>query len=131
MALQDKLDSIKAAFVAKVPADIRAIMDGGTDALIATGQAERAVKAGDRAPSFILPDPDGKLVASADLLLHGPLVVTFYRGAWCPYCNTELQALEENAAQIRGMGAICWRYRSRPPPIAGNQSGTTNSASRS
>jgi peroxiredoxin len=76
-----------------------------TNELIASGQAGRALKAGDRAPAFTLPDPDHKLVSSADLLAKGPLVVTFYRGAWCPYCNLDLQALEAAADDIRARGA--------------------------
>jgi len=54
---------------------------------------------------FALPDPDGKLVSSQDLLARGPLVLTFYRGAWCPYCNLDLQALEEARSQIEARGA--------------------------
>jgi len=82
-----------------------AVMHRVTDELIASGQAGRALHAGDRAPVFALPDPDGKLVSSQDLLARGPLVLTFYRGAWCPYCNLDLQALEEARSQIEARGA--------------------------
>ena len=105
MSLQEKLDAVKADFISKVPAELRAIMDKVTDDLIASGQAARALKAGDRAPDFVLPDPDGKMVRSIDLLKNGPLVLTFYRGVWCPYCNLDLKALEEVAADIRATGA--------------------------
>ena len=57
-------------------------------------QLQRALKAGDSAPSFTLPDADGRSVSSADLLAKGPLVLIFYRGVWCPYCNFDLQVLE-------------------------------------
>ena len=73
-----------------------------TRELIASGAASRALKAGDKAPAFTLKDPDGKAVSSADLLARGPLVVTFYRGVWCPYCNMELQALQAALAGLRG-----------------------------
>lgn len=73
--------------------------------LIASGQAAGAIKAGDRAPHFNLKDQDGNDVSSAALLLKGPLVVTFYRGAWCPYCNIELQAINEVLPQIQTYGA--------------------------
>jgi thiol-disulfide isomerase/thioredoxin len=105
MSLQDKLDAVKADFISKVPANLRAIMDNVTDSLIASGQAGRALKSGDQAPNFTLPDPDGKLVSSSELLRRGPLVLTFYRGVWCPYCNLDLQAVEEAAADIRAAGA--------------------------
>jgi peroxiredoxin len=80
-------------------------MHKATADLIASGQAERALKRGDHAPDFSLPGGDGRLVRSADLLAQGPLVVTFYRGVWCPYCNTELKAVEAAAGQIRALGA--------------------------
>ncbi|PMZ18201.1 alkyl hydroperoxide reductase, partial [Pseudomonas sp. FW306-02-F08-AA] len=88
------------------PPDVVAVMHRVTDELIASGQAGRALHAGDRAPVFALPDPDGKLVSSQDLLTSGPLVLTFYRGAWCPFCNLDLQALEEVRPDIEARGAL-------------------------
>jgi peroxiredoxin len=66
---------------------------------------ERALKAGDRAPEFSLNDADGHAVSSRDLLANGPLVVTFYRGVWCPYCNMDLQALQDAMPAIKERGA--------------------------
>lgn len=60
---------------------------------------------GDRAPDFTLSDGDGKPVALADLLARGPLVISFYRGVWCPYCNMELQALETARPAYAALGA--------------------------
>jgi peroxiredoxin len=106
MSLQEKLNTLKTEFETKMaPPGAVAVMHRVTDELIASGQAERALKAGDRAPEFTLPDPEGKLVASQELLAKGPLVVTFYRGAWCPYCNLDLQALEEARPEIEARGA--------------------------
>ncbi|WP_175891736.1 redoxin domain-containing protein, partial [Burkholderia cepacia] len=110
MSLQQKLDAFKADFRAgkppyNAPAEIHPIMERATAELIASGQAGRAVQAGDRAPQFTLRDQDGKLVSSADLLAQGPLVITFYRGVWCPYCNLELQALDAALPQLREYGA--------------------------
>jgi peroxiredoxin len=105
MTLQDKLDAVKAEFVSMVPAELRAVMDKTTADLISSGQAERAAQPGLRAPAFSLLDQDGLLFNSAESLRSGPLVVTFYRGAWCPYCNLDLQAMEEAAVSIRAAGA--------------------------
>jgi peroxiredoxin len=80
-------------------------MHKSTSELVASGQVERALKAGDPAPGFVLPDANGALVSSQDLLAKGPLVLTFYRGVWCPYCNLDLQAIEEAAPRIRALGA--------------------------
>lgn len=110
MLLQDRLDAFKADFKAgkppyNAPASIHPIMERATAELIASGQAARAIKAGDRAPQFRLKDQDGNAVSSAELLAKGPLVVTFYRGVWCPYCNMELQALNEALPQLQALGA--------------------------
>lgn len=102
MSLQDKLDALKAKFETEMaPPEMVAVMHRVTDELLASSQVKRALKAGDRAPTFTLPDAEGRPVSSQDLLTKGPLVVTFYRGAWCPYCNLDLQALEEAASRNR------------------------------
>ncbi|ABE33328.1 redoxin family protein [Paraburkholderia xenovorans LB400] len=110
MTLQDRLDAFKADFKAgkppyHAPPEIHPIMERATAELVASGQASRAIKAGDRAPLFTLKDQNGNDVSSAELLAQGPLVVTFYRGVWCPYCNIELHAINEALPQIRARGA--------------------------
>lgn len=110
MALQDKLDAFKADFKAgkppfNAPSEIHPIMERATAELIASGQAGHAIKAGDRAPQFRLKDQDGNEVSSADRLAQGPLVISFYRGVWCPYCNIELQALNEALPTLRSLSA--------------------------
>ncbi|MET3709333.1 peroxiredoxin [Sphingomonas trueperi] len=110
MTLQAKLDAFKADFEAgkppyNVPPSVIATMRRATAELIASGAAGEARKAGDKAPAFTLNDPDGNPVSSAALLAKGPLVVSFYRGVWCPYCNMELQALQEALPAFRALGA--------------------------
>src|SRR5260370_22915152 len=99
MDMQAKLAAFKADFEAgkppyRVPRSVIETMHRATAELIASGAAQRARKAGDAAPSLSLKDPEGNVVSSDELLKKGPLVVSFYRGVWCPYCNMELQALE-------------------------------------
>ncbi len=110
MTLQDKLDAFKADFEAgkppyRVPRSVIDTMHKATAELIASGAAQRARKAGDRAPDFILNDPDGKQVSSAELLQRGPMIISFYRGVWCPYCNMELQALQAALPELTATGA--------------------------
>jgi len=110
MTLQAKLDAFQADFLAgkppyNAPPEVHVVMKRATAELIASGLAERALKVGDKAPVFTLDDPDGNPVSSAELLAKGPLVVSFYRGVWCPYCNMELQALEEALPTFRELGA--------------------------
>lgn len=106
LPLQVKLDQLRTAFETNIaPPDVVAGIHKATEELIASGAGQRALKAGDQAPVFVLPDADGRPVSSHDLLLRGPLVVTFYRGIWCPYCNFDLQALEAARPLIEARGA--------------------------
>ncbi len=110
MTLQAKLDAFKADFEAgkppyNVPYSVIATMHRATAELVSSGAAGRALKAGDKAPAFRLSDPDGQPISSSDLLARGPLVVSFYRGVWCPYCNMELQALQAALPAFEKLGA--------------------------
>ncbi len=106
LPLQGKLDAFKVEFDTRLapPAAVEAL-HRSVEELIASGAADRALKAGDVAPEFTLPDPDGRPVSSKALLARGPLVVTFYRGIWCPFCNYDLTALEESRSEIEARGA--------------------------
>jgi len=68
-------------------------------------QGNNAIKLGELAPDFILPNPKGNAISLASLLLKGPVVVTFYRGSWCPYCNIQLRALQARLADIHALSA--------------------------
>lgn len=110
MSLQDKLDAFRINFEAggppyNAPAWIHEPMHRATAELIASGVAGRALKTGDKAPAFTLKDADGVEISSAALLAQGPLVVTFYRGVWCPYCNMDLQAIQAALPELEARGA--------------------------
>ena len=82
MSLQEALQEFKEGVLAKLPAEDVALMDEATEALIRSGIAAKARKVGEPAPDFTLPNTSGELVKLSDLLAHGPVVVTFYRGTW-------------------------------------------------
>ncbi len=105
LPLQGKLDALKFEFEAAVPPAVSEALHRGTKELIASGAQNLALKAGDIAPEFTLPDADGTPISSKALLATRPLVVTFYRGVWCPYCNFDLSALEEARSEIESRGA--------------------------
>ncbi|MCK0157659.1 AhpC/TSA family protein [Cellulophaga sp. F20128] len=81
----------------------------GVDAIIkqekAFEQGKNAIKIGQKAPSFELPNPQGKFISLPALLAKGPVVITFYRGNWCPYCNLQLRALQARLDDIYALGA--------------------------
>ena len=91
-------------------------MERATAELIASGAPERALKVGDIAPAFTLKDGEGYAVSSTDLLARGPLIISFYRGVWCPYCNLELQALEAALPAFRAAGASLVAISPQSPP---------------
>lgn len=70
-----------------------------------TSGATPGVAIGEKAPSFVLPNANGKPVSLDDRLLEGPVVVVFYRGAWCPYCDTHLRAFQASIDAIEAHGA--------------------------
>ncbi|WGS53043.1 AhpC/TSA family protein [Paraburkholderia sp. D15] len=110
MSLQDKLDAFRANFEAggppyNAPSHIHEPMHRATRELIESGAAGRALKVGDKAPAFTLNDAEGTSHSSADFLACGPLIMTFYRGVWCPYCNFDLQALQASLPQLESRGA--------------------------
>jgi peroxiredoxin len=99
-----KLKEMSSGVEKKAPEAAKIFADG-VAAVAASGIVEKAHKVGDKAEPFELPDATGKKVKLADLLAKGPVVVTWYRGGWCPYCNIGLQGLLEVEPQIREHGA--------------------------
>lgn len=105
MTLKEELDAFRSEFMAKVSPEIRAAMTRADSELAAANITSHALKAGDRAPDFRLPDVRGGSVQLKDLLAKGPVVVSFYRGGWCPYCNLALRALQVALPEITKLGA--------------------------
>ena len=103
--LREQLDARAAQSAKKGDPEVRAMYAAGIDTVAASGIYESVKKVGDTAPMFALPDADGKLVSLATLLKDGPVVVTWYRGGWCPYCNIALQAMQEKLPEIHKLGA--------------------------
>ena len=68
-------------------------------------QGGKAIKIGEKSPNFELPDALGNPISLSNLLNEGPLVITFYRGSWCPYCNLQLRALQDKLTDIQKLGA--------------------------
>jgi peroxiredoxin len=104
MALKEQLAEYRAGWYQRVPPERQAIMQRHIDQL-RSGALARMLKAGDRAPAIVLINAKGETVDVAALLKKGPVIVTFYRGGWCPYCNLELKAYQEVLPEIMAAGA--------------------------
>jgi peroxiredoxin len=105
-ALQDQLDEITANTRKLVQAERLAVGERAAEELFASGIEERIVGVGTASPQFELKDSAGRLVRSRDLLAVGPLVIKFFRGRWCSYCITELEAWRDLYGQLRERGAL-------------------------
>ncbi len=105
MSLSEQLSKMREQSASRIPSDVRATMRQAIQDLIASGIAQKSVAEGARAPEFSLPNAKGETVRLSDLLAKGPVVVSFYRGGWCPYCNLELKALQERLPEIADLGA--------------------------
>ncbi|MEU6148104.1 peroxiredoxin-like family protein [Streptomyces sp. NPDC047081] len=105
MTLSAELRAFYEARQQLLPAETRQIMRRAGQELADSGQADLALTVGDRAPHFRLPSATGEFVALDDLLTRGPVVLTFYRGAWCPYCNIALRAFQQHHNAITARGA--------------------------
>ncbi|QDO94868.1 AhpC/TSA family protein [Formosa sediminum] len=105
------MENLRAQTDAKIEAGRQANPDfmKGVDEIIekakALEQGKLAIKVGEKAPSFNLPNAKGTVTNLEDLLAEGPVVVTFYRGSWCPYCNLQLRALQAKLGEIQELGA--------------------------
>ena len=103
--LSQQLEGFLAGWKQRVPPERQAIMERHIAHLIETGIGQHAKQVGDPAPAIVLPDAQGKPFDLAALLASGPVIVTFYRGGWCPYCNLELKAYQDVLPQIIAAGA--------------------------
>jgi peroxiredoxin len=100
-SLKKRLEAKRVA----MPADVHLAYAAMVTELGRAGVIENVLRVGDRFPDFLLPNAEGDLVALDDLLARGALVVTFFRGAWCPYCQMTLEALAAAMPKLRAAHA--------------------------
>ncbi len=105
MNLQTALNAFRAEFIEKFPKEKAAIMQRATDILGKELQIRQLLQTGDIAPNFQLPNAVGGEISLSEKLAHGSVILTFYRGGWCPYCNLGLRAYQKLLSQIQQLGA--------------------------
>ena len=104
MSLKQELAEYRAGWFKRVPAERQAIMERHI-AQLRHGLAKTAITVGDRAPPIVLSNARGETVDVGALLNKGPVIVAFYRGGWCPFCNLELRAFQRLLPDIEASGA--------------------------
>ncbi len=105
MTLTEQLTALRAEQIKKTSPVILSIFERSNEQLIRSGIAGQTLKEGQQAPDFHLPNTAGQRVGLGELLALGPVVISFYRGAWCGVCTLELRALQEALPQITAQGA--------------------------
>ncbi len=105
MTLTETLANAVKESANRIPAEVREVMLNANQEIIATGIEGSAIKTGDSAPDFTLKNHKGETVTLSERLQQGPVVVIFYRGGWCPYCNMELYAYEQEMDKLKALGA--------------------------
>lgn len=105
MSLKNDIIEMQNNFAGKMSDEIKKVFMTATKNLISSGIVERSLKTGDYIPDFTLNNAVGKPISINDLFDDEFLVINFYRGAWCPYCNLELRNLQKLITQIKKQGA--------------------------
>lgn len=104
-SLAERLLEVRAGIAQYVRPESQQINERTIQWLRASGIADQPLKVGDDAPAFELTDQNGKIIRGADLLAAGPLVISFFRGRWCPFCVAELEAWRDALPRLSVAGA--------------------------
>ncbi|TMB34163.1 MAG: AhpC/TSA family protein [Deltaproteobacteria bacterium] len=103
--LADRVAAFHTELAKQAPAEVVRALVSEIDGVVRSGAGAKAPRVGDTAPSFTLPDAQGKQVSLDSLLKEGRVVIAFYRGQWCPYCDLQLRAYQEVLPRIKALGA--------------------------
>ncbi len=104
-SLQAELDEKKNAFNEKATEEKKKLYAEGIDAVAKSGVLENALQVGDTAPNFTLTNATGQKISLSEQLKNGPVILTWYRGGWCPYCNITLNRLQKELPKFQQLGA--------------------------
>ena len=103
-SLKFLLDQKKKDFELTASETKKKIYKQGIDAIKYSALIKNAKQVGDIAPNFVLDNATGNLIELSDYLKKGPVVLTWYRGGWCPYCNLTLRQLQLELPNFKAFG---------------------------
>ena len=98
--LANQIEILNAELSKQVPQEILTVFQKSIEDLQSQNIEKNSLKVGDKIPDFCLPNANYEIICSENILKKGKMIVAFYRGSWCPYCNLELQELQKNLAKI-------------------------------
>lgn len=102
MNLQQELNNLAQTMQSMMSDDVKKTIAKTAQDLVNSHWADNALPVGKKIPSFSLPDATGKIINIEEILTTSKVVISFYRGGWCPYCNLELKALQESLSSFQG-----------------------------
>ncbi|WP_165748512.1 peroxiredoxin-like family protein [Cellulophaga sp. Z1A5H] len=103
--LEKEINDKKAAFESSASEDKKQKYAEGIAAVVATNIVGKALQVGETAINFTLPNALGKKITLYDALENGPVILMWYRGGWCPYCNMQLHYMQEMLPEFKKLGA--------------------------
>lgn len=105
MSLNAQIRGMIDTFNQTLPPELTSLIEQGAGEISGLSIMENALGSGEKAPTFSLKNYRGEERSLGDYLKEGPLVLTFYRGLWCPYCNLQLAAYNARLDEIKATGA--------------------------
>jgi peroxiredoxin len=104
-SLENQLNAFKEKWITEVASVVSDTFQKGIDELVENNMSEMAIKKGDSAPNFILKDASGRSISLYEKLKTGKVILTWYRGGWCPYCNLTLRNLQSHMDEFKKLNA--------------------------
>lgn len=105
-SLANQIELLNTELLKQVPEEILINFQKSIEDLRTLNIENTSLKIGDTLPEFFLPNANNETITSKSLLKKGKMIIAFYRGSWCPYCNLELRALQENLKKIKAQGVV-------------------------
>ena len=103
--LATQIQQFNIELAAKVPQEVLKAFGKSIEDLKTKNIEEKSIKIGETIPNFSLKNAKNEVVNSSDILKNGKMIIAFYRGSWCPYCNLELKALQEKISEFKEKNA--------------------------
>lgn len=104
--LAKQIEQLNQELSSQLPQEIMEAFGKSIDDLKTKGIDKKSIQIGDKMPEFSLPNAVGNRISSGEILRNGKIILAFYRGSWCPYCNLELRFLQENLSGIKDKNAV-------------------------
>ncbi|MGN7864721.1 peroxiredoxin-like family protein [Chryseobacterium sp. 22458] len=104
--LAKQIEQLNQELSSQLPQEVINAFGKSVDDLKTKNMEDRCIRPGEKMPEFLLPNATGKMIDSNDILKKGKMILAFYRGSWCPYCNLELKFLQDNLSRIKDKNAV-------------------------